>query len=85
MCNRDTNNGPTLFSLHNNFPNLLHCHLWVNIIFQIANLLTSRIVTYHTFKDNNTSCTRIGNGGNKRITIKRLSCNLNEWLQNRRT
>ena len=81
MRDRDTINIPSPFSFGNNSANLLYCHLRVNVIFQIANLLTSCIVTYHTFKDNNTSCPRVANGGNKGIAIKWLSSNLNEWLQ----
>src|SRR5438045_4090706 len=85
MCNRDTINIPTPSSFGKNLANLLYCHFLVYIIFQVANLLTPCIVTYHTLKDNNASCARICNRGNKCIAIKRLSSNLNKWLQNRCT
>src|SRR5260221_306030 len=78
--NSDMPGTPALFCFGNNRAYLLYGHLRINIIFEITYLLAPCIVTYHALEDHNTSRAWMGNGGDKGIAIKRLTCYLNQRL-----
>src|SRR5947207_700039 len=80
MGKGDTLDSPALLCFGNDGTYLFYCHLFIDIIFEIAHLLPSCIVTNNSLEDNDTTNAGMADRSHKSIAVEWLTSQLDHRL-----
>src|SRR5579875_195715 len=80
MGYRDSLSSPAFLGLGDDLADLGDGHFGVDIVFQVAHLLATRVIAYHAFENHNCAYARISNRRNQRLAVQRLACNHDDGL-----